>query len=876
MRRGITLLLVISMLMPFSLVSAEEETIGWTLDAGGASDDMLANHVITDSGLLVVAGSFSNGIGFDWNGIVGDDDGSRDIFIAQASSNGSWTNITGMGSEGADAVIDLALHPSGDIIVMGYFCREIDRSACNMTLNEDIIVETESGSDNNGGIFIARAAVSENSLEWLWAIQGTDTVAIEPKTLSISNNGTIAFSFISLGVSSINGVDYPSGGSLSIMKLDGNGDYISLTSFESNSGLLEFNHHCFEPNGNLYVVSSFIDSIAGGNEEVLESNGNSDIMLAKINLDGAVVWIDTFGGSGYEWPSSCAVDSAGQLYVVGQFEEQMIIQNTTFDSNGYSDIFVLRFSADGILQGSLTAGGAGPDNIADIDINPQGSIFINGGYGLNFTIGNDELQDADGNKYLLDGFIAQISAEDQWLWAIAVTSSDNIQPIGIDSTLTSSPVASFVFKGQVETNGVLNSSVGGTDFLIWQYGSDFDGDGLVDGEDNCYKVINPEQKDYDDDGQGDFCDPDDDNDGILDEDDDCSPDSNNNSDTGWFSNEDTDHDGDGCRDAGMEDADDDNDGIDDVEDSCPEGPTDWISTVEEDQDRDGCSDLDSDEDGIVDQMDICPNLANPSQDDLDNDGKGDGCDDDLDGDGVENSVDKCPFDLQTWQSNEVTDHDGDGCMNEIDTDDDGDGYLDESDSCPRGLMGWNASSDRDEDGCSDAEDDDDDADGYADEVDGCPQSIVIGPAGYLQDYDGDGCLDPVEDEDDDGDGIIDINDECKFTFSQLAVNPNGCSNSELDDDGDSVTNVDDLCPNSEPGAPVSANGCITKLIQDDIEAESSDDGLETSTILFIVAGLIFIVALLIVIRKGDQETIDDEVEQSPIETVVEQDATGPV
>jgi hypothetical protein len=877
MRRSITLLLVLFLSMPFSLVSAEDEGIGWTLSAGGPLDDMLANHIITDTGLLVVAGSFSGAIEFDWDGLSADDNGNSDVFIAQGSSTGIWTNTTGVGSEGDDAAVDLALHPSGDIIVLGYYCRESSRSACNLTFTDNITLEKPSSSDDSGGIFIARAAITGSSLEWIWAVQATDSIAIEPKTISIANNGTIAFSYANIGVMEMNGEDYPSGGALSIMQLDENGDFLTLTFFDSSSGLLEFNYHCYEPNGNLYVISSFVDSIATGNSEGVQSNGNSDIMVAEINSEGAVLWIETFGGSGYEWPSGCAVDSAGQLYVVGQFEEQVVIQNETLDSNGYSDIFVLRFSTGGVLEGYLTAGGNGPDNVAGIEINPQGSIFINGGYGLNLTIGNDELQDVDGNKYLMDGFISQISADDEWLWVVAITSSYDIHPIGIDSTITSSPVASFVFKGKAEMNGNNNSSVGGNDFVIWQYGSDFDGDGFVDGEDNCYKVINPDQKDYDDDGEGDFCDPDDDNDGVLDGDDDCDPESNIDSDTGWLSNQNTDYDGDGCRNAGSEDSDGDNDGIDDVEDNCAEGSIGWISTIEEDQDADGCSDQDTDEDGIVDQMDVCPHVADSSQDDLDNDGIGDACDDDIDGDGISNPIDTCPVDSPLWQSNEGSDHDSDGCKNEIDTDDDADGYLDDSDSCPRGLMSWNASYDRDEDGCSDAEDDDDDADGYLDEFDNCPQSIVIGPAGYLQDYDEDGCLDPVEDDDDDGDGIDDANDECKFTFPQLAVNPNGCSNSELDDDGDEVANVDDLCPNSEAGALVSANGCITKLIQDDVEAKSSDDGLATSTILFSIAGLIFIVALVIVMRKEDEvdESIsaprhDNGSENNP-ETVVEQE-----
>ena len=41
-------------------------------------------------------------------------------------------------------------------------------------------------------------------------------------------------------------------------------------------------------------------------------------------------------------------------------------------------------------------------------------------------------------------------------------------------------------------------------------------------------------------------------------------------------------------------------------------------------------------------MDNCPNTANADQADFDNDGIGDVCDDDIDGDGVLNADDTCP------------------------------------------------------------------------------------------------------------------------------------------------------------------------------------------------------------------------------------------
>ena len=91
----------------------------------------------------------------------------------------------------------------------------------------------------------------------------------------------------------------------------------------------------------------------------------------------------------------------------------------------------------------------------------------------------------------------------------------------------------------------------------------------------------------------------------------------------------------------------------------------------------GNNTIDTDYDGVIDMLDNCPEIGNPSQSDYDQDGFGDGCDTDIDGDGMANENDAFPND-----PSEQSDIDADGVGDNSDADDDGDGIADGSDNCP--------------------------------------------------------------------------------------------------------------------------------------------------------------------------------------------------
>ena len=350
---------------------------------------------------------------------------------------------------------------------------------------------------------------------------------------------------------------------------------------------------------------------------------------------------------------------------------------------------------------------------------------------------------------------------------------------------------------------------------------DDDGDGLLDGLDNCPLTSNPQQANCDMDASGDLCDDDDDNDGVLDEGDNCRCTSNPDQ-----LDEDADGVGDAC------DTDFDGDGVVDEEDNCPAQANpaqanhdlsleiaSGATTPGHDILGDAC-DPDDDDDGVLDDGnasgvegdlpckggdhascdDNCPFESNPLQQNLDNDGLGDACDVDKDGDGhdaadaggedcndyaahINPGVDETQIesadcalcnavddDCDGETDEGCFDTDGDGISDCLTNDDDGDGVPDGSDNC-RSLPNPQQA-DLDSDGLGDACDDDLDGDGVAAEVGDCDdQHVTIFPGAYENcngvdddcdgvvdeeylDTDGDSAADCV-DPDDDNDGVLD-------------------------------------------------------------------------------------------------------------------------
>ena len=839
MRLQFALIVVMLLVVPAALGSeTESEPLGWAQSAGGFESESVAGHVVLHDGTIVVAGKFNSAMQFGEVGLGATNfQGDVDMYLAQLNETGAWGANVGFGSIGEDGIDAIALHTSGDIVIAGHYCLGTAGESCQVNFSNGFTF-SKSAEGDEGNAFVGRFSVNSSGFFPVWIRSIGNQNDLTALDVSVSHTGEISAAIFHTGMLEVGGEIIPGAGgqSIAIINFDENGGTLWTNGVSSPVGIEPFGGLCHSPDGSLNVVGTFLDSVMF--IEMTESMGGADFFVAQLDSIGNWTWTLTAGGPDDDWTNGCAVDSDGQVRLIGQFAQTATFGHINVTATGWWDLFHARTTSSGAWDSVIVAGSGGWETLESIVVDSMDNAYVIGSYTTGFSMGLDNLTDYD-NPNDRDIVIAQMDSDDEWKWAISAGGSGNDRGLSIQLDADGSPIAGMTFSNSADFGNYTLTVNGDVDIAFWLYERDQDGDGYTDGTDNCPRDVNPDQIDSDNNGIGNACDDDDDGDGIGDEWDDCSP-----GEIEWYSSSETDHDTDGCRDAG-EDFDDDEDGILDHQDQCPEGPVGWVSTLENDEDQDGCEDIDTDEDGFVDQFDVCPDVHD-DQSNLDNDSFGDACDDDIDGDGINNTADNCPEDQYLWNSTNPLDYDSDGCRDEdTDTDDDNDGVLDIFDSCPYGEIGWNSSEDYDGDGCRDGiEDLDEDNDNYNDDVDNCPNGI-INPAGMGMDLDQDGCIDSSEDDDDDNDGVTDDFDECKYTPSGIQIDAKGCSDAQLDDDNDGVSNQDDLCPSSAVGVIVTSTGCEivnnnnvgntdnTKSANDEPEESSS-----LTTILFIVAGLL--------------------------------------
>ena len=126
--------------------------------------------------------------------------------------------------------------------------------------------------------------------------------------------------------------------------------------------------------------------------------GENDLVLAKYDSTGKRVWTRVLGSAGEAEAASLAVDASGNVVISGAIQGEL--GDTT--GIGGEDSFVAKFSSTGVEQWLQRFGGSGDDAPSSVTVGADGTIYVAGGAATAFGGANHQGGASDGYVRAID------------------------------------------------------------------------------------------------------------------------------------------------------------------------------------------------------------------------------------------------------------------------------------------------------------------------------------------------------------------------------------------------------------------------------------------------------------------------------------------
>jgi hypothetical protein len=140
-----------------------------------------------------------------------------------------------------------------------------------------------------------------------------------------------------------------------------------------------------DADNNLYIYGNF-----NGTTDVdpgpakFNVSGLQNVFLVKLDSSGSFIWATTFGAQGNERTSGLGLDTAGNVYICGQFENSVDFDPGPnlgqLSSSGPPDIFVVKLTDSGTLTWAKRFASQAQEYIVPIGlaVEPGGDLVLNG------------------------------------------------------------------------------------------------------------------------------------------------------------------------------------------------------------------------------------------------------------------------------------------------------------------------------------------------------------------------------------------------------------------------------------------------------------------------------------------------------------------
>ena len=221
--------------------------------------------------------------------------------------------------------------------------------------------------------------------------------------------------------------------------------------------------------GNLYLIGNFKSpSISFGSVSLTNTNSNTDIFIVKFDGNGNVLWAKSEGGSGDDFGIKVECSANGEVYTLGGFTSKALtIGSTTLTNAGYADILVAKYNSSGNVLWANSAGGDKNDGGTDIAVDANGNAYITGFfYSSLINFDSDTIY----NLGSTDVFVVKFAASGKSIWARGASGDSWENGTSIVSDINGNSYIAGQFRSSTITFGSITlKNEGFTNIFIAKY-----------------------------------------------------------------------------------------------------------------------------------------------------------------------------------------------------------------------------------------------------------------------------------------------------------------------------------------------------------------------------------------------------------------------
>ena len=364
----------------------------WVRSGGGSKGDRGYGVACDAEGNCYVAGA-CEGADCKFDGRVLTAAGGYDAFVGKYDSNGRLEGIQSAGGAGYDYAHGIAISTSGKVYVTG------------AVVGDAAFGDAKVPNAKNSHVFCA-CYTQSGLLSWVRTAEGRD--GSNGQGVCVDNAGNAYVGGTCGGVSTLGGValSNPAGSDILVAKFTPAGE-LAWVQQGFGSPRADIGQVSVDKEGRVFAGGEFKGPLRMEDGKVVESRGDKDLLLTRIDPAGKRLWTITGGGPKTDIALAVVTDGKGGCLLTGEMADTMEILGRTLTSRGLLDIYVASIDASGNLRWLTQAGGPGNDSAYAIAMDAEGNTFFSGTFNASATFGSKTLTSAGGG----DVYVAKLKTK---------------------------------------------------------------------------------------------------------------------------------------------------------------------------------------------------------------------------------------------------------------------------------------------------------------------------------------------------------------------------------------------------------------------------------------------------------------------------------